>query len=117
MKALLPAILTKITSRKDKSYSLTFDTRELRGNEAATLLDNLLSEGWLLWSPNEDLAESDAPTEKADALMGTKTPSQRLRNVLYIRWQQRGQNGKFEDYYRSALEAVIEQIKETLEDE
>ena len=115
MKVLLPAILSKVTSRRDRSYTLTFDTRELRGAEAATLLDQLQQEGWLLYSPNPDLKESDIPDEKANAMVGQKTQAQRLRGVIYRLWEQNGSNGNFEEYYRGVLEGLIEQIKERLD--
>lgn len=114
MKVLLPAILSKVASRKDRSYSLTFETREL-GKDAAMLMDMLQSEGYLLFSPNDDLAEADIPDEKADAMTGQKTQAQRLRGVIYRLWEQSGKNGNSEEYYRSIMESLIDQLKERLE--
>lgn len=115
MKVLMPAILSKVASRKDRSYTLSFDTRELRGSEASILLDTLQQEGWILFSPNEDLKESDVPDERADSMTGQKTQAQRLRGVIYRLWEQNGKNGKFDDYYRSITESLIDQIKDRLE--
>lgn len=115
MKVLLPAILSGVASRKDKSYTLKFETRELRGSEAATLLDTLQSEGWLLYAPNDDLTEADIPTEKADASMGGKSPSQRQRAIIFRLWEQRGRNGDFESYYRSTMENLNDLLKEKLD--
>ena len=115
MKVLLPATLSKVASRKDRSYTLSFDTRELSGTEAATLLGELMNEGWLLYSPNEDLKEADVPDEKADSMTGQKTQAQRLRGVIYRLWEQNGKKGNSEDYYRSILESLIDQMKERLE--
>lgn len=117
MKALLPAILTSVRTRKDRSIALTFETREVSEKVISAMLAQAHNEGYLLFSPNDDITEKDIPEEKADALMGSKTPAQRLRSVLYVRWQQRGKNGKFDDYYKSAIEAIIDTVKETLEDE
>lgn len=116
MKALLPASLKKVTSRADRSYDLTFSTRDLAGSEASFLLDQLQTEGWLLYSPNDDIEDTDVPDEKADAMVGQKTQAQRLRAVIYVLWEQRGGTGNFEEYYRSYLEIIIEQIKSKLED-
>lgn len=115
MKATFPAQLTKVASRSDRTYSLTFNTRELSGSEAATLLDDLMNEGWLLWSPNEDLQEADIPTEKADSMTGQKTQAQRLRGVIYRLWEQNGRRGNSEDYYRTVMEGLIDQLKEKLD--
>lgn len=114
MKVQLPAQLTGVASRKDRSYSLKFETRELRGSEAAILLDLLQTEGWLLFSPNE-LNEQDVPDEKADSMTGQKTQAQRLRGVIYRLWEQSGKKGDSENYYRSIMEMLIEQLKERLD--
>lgn len=113
-KVMMPAILSGVASRKDKSYSLKFDTRELRGSEAAILLEQLQTEGWLLFSPNE-LNEKDIPDEKADSMTGQKTQAQRLRGVIFRLWEQNGKKGNSEEYYRSVMESLIEQLKEKLE--
>lgn len=49
-----------------------------------------------------------------------KTPSQRLRNVLYVQLQQKigskPTTEEFADYYKRSMEAMISKIKATLED-
>ena len=114
MAVQLPAQLLKISSRADRTYKLEFNTRELSGTEAATLLGELMNEGWLLWSPNE-LTEADVPDEKADAMTGQKTQAQRLRGVIYRLWEQNGKQGDSESYYRSLMESLIDQLKGKLE--
>lgn len=112
MKVQLPATFSKITSRADRSYKVEFETREL-GEDAATLMKLLQSEGWLLFSPNE-IQEADVPDEKADAMTGQKTKSQRLRGALYKLWESRGSNGSFETYYLNQMELIISQVKEKI---
>jgi len=49
--------------------------------------------------------------------LDSKTPSQRLRGVLFIWWKQSGEQGQFEDFYRNKMEEFINYIKqEKLED-
>lgn len=115
MKVLLPAQLTKVSSRADRSYTLQFSTRELSGDKASILLDQLMQEGWILYSPNDDITEADVPDEKANAMLGTKTQAQRLRGVIYRLWEQAGAHGKFDEYYQSLMESVIDQFKEKLD--
>lgn len=114
MKVMLPAILSGISSRKDRGYNLKFETRELRGSEASLLLEQAHNEGWLLFSPNE-LKDTDVPDEKADAMTGQKTQAQRLRGTIYRLWEQKGKKGNFEEYYRSVMESLIDNLKEKLE--
>jgi hypothetical protein len=115
MKVVLPAILSGVASRKDRSYTLKFETRELSGESASTLLGMLQSEGYLLFSPNDDFEMSDIPDEKADSMTGQKTQAQRLRGVIYRLWEQKGKKGNSEEYYRSVMESLIDLIKEKLE--
>jgi len=117
MKALLPAGLKKVSSRADRSYDLTFATRELSGSEAAFLLEHILEEGWLLFALNEqDVTDTDVPTEKADSMAGQKSQSARLRSVIFILWQQRNKPTKsFEAFYNHFMEQLIDQVKAKLE--
>lgn len=111
----LAAIFSGVRSRKDRSYALSFDTRELSGEDAVELLKLHQTEGWLIFSPTEGIDEQNIPTEKANAGLGSKTPSQRLRGVLFVYWQQLGKQGDFEDFYRSKVEMLIDIIKEKLD--
>lgn len=115
MKVTLPVILSGVASRKDRSYSLKFDTRELSGKDASTLLDYLQSEGYLLFSPNDDFKEADVPNEKADAMLGSKTQAQRIRAVVFRIWEQNGKNGDFDTYYKTTTERIIDQLKAKLD--
>ena len=45
-----------------------------------------------------------------------KTPSQRLRSVLYLIWERLGNKGDFQDYYNDILEKLINNYKEKLDD-
>lgn len=113
MKIQLPVVLSRVASRKDRSYSITFESREL-GEDASMLFKYLNDEGYLLFSPNDDLSEADVPAEKADAMTGQKTQAQRLRGVIFRLWEQNGRKGNSEDYYRSIMENLIDQLKEKL---
>jgi hypothetical protein len=111
-KVLLPVLITGIASKIDGSIKVTLETRELNSKDAASLFALRNLEAWAVLAPNE-ITEVNLPTEKADPSLGTKTPSQRLRNVLYVYWQQ-NKNGDFESYYRTQIERIIEQLKERL---
>lgn len=84
-----PAVLEKLTPRKDKSWKIEVESRELNGESIRQLGDMLGSEMWVFFAPNaEDIKDSDIPEEKAEAgLMGQKSLSQRLYNTLYVYWK------------------------------
>lgn len=111
----LPAQLLKVESRADRTYKLIFNTQELKGDEAAGLFACLMDMGWLLYSPIPEMSEKDIPDEKPDMMLGQKTQAQRLRNHLYVLWEQNGSIGKFEDFYRTMMERFIDKVKEQLE--
>lgn len=109
MKTLLPAGLKKVSSRADKSYDLVFNTRELGGDEAAFLLGQLMTEGWLIWAANEqDVADVKIPDEKADSMTGQKTPSKRLMDRMFVYYTQGkgGDKDKFRQWYEAELERI-----------
>lgn len=112
---ILPAILSSVKSRADRSWSLGFSTRELAGEEASELMSMLQTEGHLLFSNTSGVEEKDVPGAKADAGLGKKTPSQRLHNVLYVLWEQNGSKGTFDTFYSNSMERLIDTIKEQLE--
>jgi hypothetical protein len=113
----LPAIFAGIRSRKDRSYTLNFETRELGGEDGAALLALQQTECWFIVAPSQDVADrAEVPDYRADAGAGQKTPSQRLRAVLFVYYKQLGEpGGDFDNFYRQKLEWLIDQYKATLE--
>lgn len=113
----LPILLGNMATKKDGSIKGSWETRELSGTDVAKLFDLRNSEAWMILSPSE-MSEEDVklPTEKADPAVGTKTPSQRLRAVLYRLWEQSRGGTDFESYYRVKMEGLIDQLKERLHD-
>lgn len=112
----LAVIITSLATKVDGSIKISMETRELSGQDSARLFELRGSEGWVILSPNE-IKDEDVrlPTERADPAVGVKTPSQRLRAVLYRLWQQKGGTTDFESYYRITIEQLIDKYKEKLE--
>lgn len=111
----IPAQPVDLKPKADRSWKLTFETRELNGSEVALLADNFQGEGWLLFKPNDHINPSEIPKAIADS--GSKSQSQRLRDVIFILWKQQGGKGDFEMYYRTQMEKLIEYVKQKLEPE
>lgn len=109
----IPASVYDMRPRQDKSWKLTFETaHELSGEDVKVLTDNLQGDGWLVFSPNE-ISTADIPdTEVEDT---GKSPSQRLRGLLYVLWEKKGKHGEFEMFYRVAMDRLINKIREDLE--
>jgi len=108
----LPSYLTRFSSRSDGSAGISFTTQELSNEEFGALKDNLNKFGWLIFKEG-DVQDKDIPVENPEDK--DKTPSKRLRAVLFVLWKQTGQSGDFEIYYREQVEKIIEHIKTKLD--
>jgi len=96
------ATVDKISSMKDGSVKITLVTRELDPTTFAELIMNV----------NKEVVQIDIPEDSSD----TKTPSQRLRGVLYRVWEQNEKDkfSTFELFYRHKTEQLITHFKEQL---
>lgn len=109
---IIPAGLVGVNDLKDRSSKLTFETRELTNSEFTALRDVRGSEGWLAFSLNE-IQDKEIPTDIAET--GTKTPSQRLRAVLFVLWKQEKSLLDFDIWYKSKMEGIINQLKNKID--
>lgn len=109
-----PATLGGISTKSDGSLSLRFSTQEMNDEDIQTILKYRNAFGWLLFQEQEHKAE-DIELEAVRRDTGGKSPSQRLRNSLYVLYQQStDQSITFEQYYAQQMEKVIENVKSRL---
>jgi hypothetical protein len=103
--------------RKDKTLTLTFVTQELGPDEVAKIHSMLERYGYLVWKADADgmdPAELAAIEEMKtdDVFDRSKTPSQRLRAVLYLLWKQKPDgHPDFAEFYKSRMERIITHLK------
>jgi len=105
------SIITGIRARVDGSLGLTLSTPELSADEKVAFMELQNIDCRTLIEPlgeKLDLIEVKGETE-------TKTSSQRLRGVMYVWYEQLGKQGEFEDFYKSKMNNIIEQIKQKLD--
>jgi len=110
---ILPAQIEGLTSRKDKTIKVTFGTQELSPVDAAQVFQ--LNQRFCYIAIKEELFQQDQ-LDKLDHiktnLETNKTPSQRLRGILYINYQQNNEGYKdFTTYYTSKMEVICEHFK------
>lgn len=98
----LPASFDNLAHRKDGSTSIKFDTRELNGEEVMTLLGFRNSEGWLMFSQNNEFK-----IPEIDAELDLKSPSERLKNALYVLYKDEPRITTFQTYYNENMEKLI----------
>lgn len=110
----VPAVVQNLRTMADGGWRLQIDTRELRPEEATALMELHKKEGWMLFKENE-ISMEDIPEETAPEFNTDKSPSKRLRSVLFVYWKENTkQTMTFDDFYKKWMDKKIEEIKELL---
>lgn len=115
---LLPIIVTSIRSKVDGSIGITVETNELSPTKAGELFSVRGKTAVMYLSPKDVVTQKEM--DQVNAINGEtpgKTPSQRMRNVLYLLWKQDNEGYKdFPMYYASRMERFIEELKNNIKD-
>lgn len=113
----LPCYVESLSTRKDKSMKLIFSTQELMPSSASDLfsLQNqivYLAIKPVLFTPDELKAVEEMNIDVADM---EKSPSKRLRAVMFLNWKEQNQGyADFNLYYANEMEKVISHFKTKL---
>lgn len=104
-------------SLADRTIRLIFGTQELTPEQMANIHWSLNKVGWLAFAPDPfttmELEELDNLKVEFDDT--EKSPSQRLRAVLYRLWEQKNEGyDLFTDYYKAKMEMIINHFKNKL---
>lgn len=113
MKAITcPVILTSASTRSDGSLGLRLATPELAPPDKTAFFELLNQNLKMLLQPSEG-----EPAELHDVKheFEQKTPSMRLRAVLFVAWKQAGEPGEFDVFYREKMEHIINKVKAQLQ--
>lgn len=114
---LLAGQIESISTRKDKTLKVTIGTQELNPNQASEVF-GLSQQFCYIGMKAEPFKKEE--TELLDSLKSDleyqKTPSQRLRAVLYKIYEQdnKGYND-FGTFYAAEMERIIEHYKTKIE--
>ena len=114
MKITLPITIEQIATRVDNTIKITIATQELPPEESVVLFKLKGNLGYMMFS---DEYLTDMPNDlPAPTPIDGKTPSQRLRGVLFKVWETlTDKKVPFENYYNGAMEKIIDQFKEKLQ--
>lgn len=109
--------ITTISSRSDGSLRLSSVTPELSNTEKTAFLDLQNVELEALFQPTDYTNLEGMEVEKN---LDTKSPSERLRNVLFALYKTREEVGEkvgnFSDYYRSVINRLIDSYKAKIDE-
>tara|TARA_R110000868_G_scaffold271022_3_gene530500 strand:- start:9841 stop:10176 length:336 start_codon:yes stop_codon:yes gene_type:complete len=101
MQITLPAVFDNLSFLKDGSVKLKFESGELSSTDLMMLLGYRNTQGWLAFSPNKELK---IPEEEAN--LDLKSPSELLRDALYVRFKEKNIVGTFQTYYNEKMEQI-----------
>ena len=104
-------IITGIRAKVDGSLGLSMSTPELSAEEKAEFMKLQGVRVEALFNP---LDIKNAPKYKINRELESKTPALRLRNVLYVLWEQNGGRGEFDEFYKQKIERFINAVKDNL---
>ena len=107
------AVIGTINAKVDRSISYRVSTSELTSEQKAIFMDLINTAVNITIEP---IDEPKAPLVKINTDLETKTPSQRLRAVLYVYFKQKNEGTDFEAFYNARMNQLIEMIKNKLED-
>lgn len=108
---ILPSSFDNLSLRKDGSVSLKFDTRELSGEEINKLLGYRNTEGWLQFSQSSEFVPP--PNEKPN--LDLKSPSELLRDAIYVWYKDSESNQTFETFYNTKMEQIRQGVLSKIE--
>ena len=116
MKIIIDGIIESLKTRMDNSIVVTFSTNEMDSSNAASLFQLRGKYCKALFSDTNitPLENELIDNTKIVAIQKNKTPSQRLRAVLWRIYEQSGLQIKFEDYYNTEMEKIITHYKTKL---
>ena len=114
---IITGILESYRSLKDKTLKITFETNEPTPEQLVGIATLINKFGYLAFKEDQFKTQEKEILEslESDYEDTRKTPSQRLRNVLYVNWQHDPKGYKdFNLYYEYMMNLMIERWKKEL---
>lgn len=105
-----------ITAKKDNTLSIRLGTQELSAEETSVLFDYRNKQIWVAFA-DTGLKKEDLVIPENLEFPNEKSLSERLRNVIFVYWQQNRMKEypDFEAYRRLQMEKHISAYKDKLE--
>lgn len=108
-----PAIIEGLSARKDRSLGMRITTPELSPEEKALFFELQGINIDIVITPKDEPAPQQHQV-KSDLYQ--KTPSQRMRGVIYKLWTQDNEGLEYEAYYNRHMEKLIEFLKSKIKE-
>lgn len=109
----IEAFIHSVSTLVDGGLKLNIHTQELPADEMMRLMQIGRKMGYVIISP-ECMRGVEMPKDEVE-FRGDKTPSQRLRNVLFVYHQKKELKENFDIFYKRKIEEFIDVVKEKLD--
>lgn len=119
IKAQFSAQIDGVTAKKDRTLSLRLGTQELTADDTSYLFDLMGKQIWVGIAETE-IESLDVP-EVLPEMKGDKTPSQRLRGLLYKYWEKKyssktyTEKPTFPRFYEDYMFKLCESLKDKIQ--
>lgn len=115
---VIPGEISAIRTLKDRSVKIELTTQELSEGQAGSVFTMMNKYGIMAFKLEEmsqdDLDVLDSANVRLDD--GRKSPSQRLRGVLYALYRAQSPEGEnFEQFYVSTMEKILNHYKKQID--
>ena len=111
----LPVLIAGLQTKVDGSVKITLETQELSTDHAGQLYGMRNALACVAIAPDK-MQTPNIPKTTPDPDLATKTPSQRLRSVMYPRWKTTNKGfADFDTWYKREMERLINEQKGYLE--
>lgn len=106
------AIITSIRSRQDMSVGFSAETPEYSDDEFAYFRK---LQGKNVEMTIKPLDETPEELLNIKTELDQKTPSQRLRAVIFLLWKKQKSEMDYDSFYKKTMEKIIDQLKNKLD--
>lgn len=100
-------------ANNDRTLTIKLDTQELSAEDTAHIFDFFQKQIWVAIAETEVTDEDLDIPESVDPL-DEKTPSQRLRDRMYVYWKEKKPSSNFNEWYRTQLEKYGEKFLDAI---
>lgn len=112
---LVGCTVEKIYTMKDRSVKIILETSEISSGKAGELFA-LMNQAATVYIKSAEISQKEL--NQVDAIeidLGGKTPSKRMRNVLFRCYENDNEGyGEFDTYYKTKMEKFIKELKNNL---
>jgi len=112
---IVPAEICKVETLADNTLRLRVDTtKELPAEQEAMIMQLRNKQGYFVYA-EQDITQDDLKDlPEIETAKEEKSPSQRLRAVLYLFWKQGTQVQTLTQFYGREMEKIIDHFKAKL---